>query len=637
MMIRASLLLACLALSAFAAPPGQPTERIAIDQFGYLPGMRKVAVISDPQTGFNGDLAYTPDALLEVRRWMTNELILTAAPTAWKDGATHDQSGDKVWWFDFTSLTCEGDYYVYDPANDARSFVFKISRDVYRDVLKTAVRMFYHQRCGVEKAVPFTDAKWSDLACHLTDRRTRLISAPNNAATEKDLSGGWHDAGDFNKYVTFTTGTLQNLIFAYRNNATLFTDDYGLPESGNGVPDLLDEIKWELDWLLRMQQADGSVLSKQSVTQFQGVSPVSADAALRYYGPASTSATLSGAMSFANAAIAFQSHLPDYAARLRAAAVKAWQWAEANPNVVYPNTGFQSATAEVDDYTRNMYRLAAAVHLYALTNEAKYRGYVEANYTNAHLMQWTYWYGFEGWIQDALLYFTSLPNVSEAVSTALKRSKQNSMNGANFFGAAQNQTDAYRAFMQTGDYTWGSNQTKSITGLLFTAHIRHAVDPARDSLYRATAAGYLHYLHGVNPLTMVQLTNMASFGAEKSANEMYHIWMGDLTDWDNALTSPRGPAPGYVMGGMNPTFQPDTAYRGPLLAPPVNQPAQKSYKDWNTSWPENSWQITEPAIYYQAAYINLLADVISEYLANGERSAFTCREPLRRPVSRPLR
>ena len=131
---------------------------------------------------------------------------------------------------------------------------------------------------------------------------------------------------------------------------------------------------------------------------------------------------------------------------------------------------------------------------------------------------------------------------------------------------------------------------------------------------------------------------MAAWGAEKSCNEMYHNWMGDLTEWDNVFTSPRGPAPGYVMGGMNPTFQPDAAYRGPLLAPPVNQPTQKSYKDWNTSWPENSWQISEPAIYYQAAYLNLLADVMNEYLTNLDRSAsLTCRTPLRRPIiNRPI-
>jgi endoglucanase len=114
----------------------------------------------------------------------------------------------------------------------------------------------------------------------------------------------------------------------------------------------------------------------------------------------------------------------------------------------------------------------------------------------------------------------------------------------------------------------------------------------------------------VNPLGMVMLTNMVAYGAEKSVNEIYHGWFGDGTDFDNALSSPYGPAPGYVTGGPNPTYEPDASYPTDIV-PPQNQPAQKSYKDWNTSWPENSWEITEPAIYYQAAYIKLLSKFVS--------------------------
>lgn len=627
------LLFVCflLAVPALAIPPGRETERIAVDQFGYLPTMKKFAVISDPQAGLNAEEEYQPGPMFEVRRWLDHSLVLRGAPVAWKNGAVHDQSGDKVWWFDFSALDCEGSYYIYDPQNDRRSFVFRISRDVYAEVLKAATRMFFYQRCAMEKKPPFTDPRWADDASHLQDRRARSVAAQNSAATEKDLSGGWFDAGDYNKYVNFTTGTLQNLLFAYRRNPSLFTDDFNIPESGNGVPDLLDEIKWELDWLLRMQQPDGSVLSKVSVTEFQGASPASRDATPRFYGPVGTSTAFSATISFANAAIAYAQINPAYAAQLRAAALKAWQWGVANPNVVLTNQGFNSAASEVDAYGRGVYKLAAAIHLYALTGEAEYKQFVEANYQNAHALQWTYWYGFEGMIQDALIYYTSLPGISDAVAAAIKRSKQNSMDGASFLRAYTEQTDAYRAFLPTNDYTWGSNQTKSTMGLLFSTHIRFGVDPARNEQYRAAAAGFIHYLHGVNPLTMVQLTNMYAYGAEKSASEMYHTWMGDRTEWDNALSSPRGPAPGYVMGGANPTFVPDTAYRGPVLSPPMNQPTQKAYKDWNTSWPENSWQITEPAIYYQAAYINLLADVIGEYQSLPNRSInLACRVRLQR-------
>jgi hypothetical protein len=100
---------------------------------------------------------------------------------------------------------------------------------------------------------------------------------------------------------------------------------------------------------------------------------------------------------------------------------------------------------------------------------------------------------------------------------------------------------------------------------------------------------------------------MYEHGAANCANEFYHSWFGDGTIYDDALTSPNGPAPGYVPGGANPSFVQDSAYTGPRLAPPLDQPIQKSYKDWNTGWPEDSWQITEPGIYYQAAYLYLLS------------------------------
>jgi hypothetical protein len=620
---------------AFAGPPGTETDRIAIDQFGYMPGMKKVAVISDPQIGFNANERYTPGDRLEVRQWNGNLVVFTAAPTIWNNGAVHDQSGDKVWWFDFTAVTCEGEYYIYDPANDRRSHVFRISRDVYKGVLKTAMRVFFYQRCAQDKFPPHTDLKWSDAASHLQDRQSRSVNAQNNASTARDLSGGWYDAGDFNKYTTFTTDVIQDLLLAYERAPSLWGDNFGIPESGDGAPDILNEIKWELDWLLRMRNSDGSVLSKVAVTQFQAASPPSADFASRYYGAASTSATLSAAISFAHAAVVFESVMPNYAATLREAAVKAWDWAQSNPNVIFSNAGFASANPEVDDYTRGVYRLAAAIYLYALTNESKYRDYVEANFNSAHALQWNYWYGFEPMIQDALLYYTKLPGAKESTINAIRVSKQNSMNGGEFLPAFNNATDAYRAYLKSGDYTWGSNRNKSHVGLIFLNQAVYGIDAANAATYRMAGAGFLHYIHGVNPLGMTYLTNMYEFGAEKSANEMYHGWFGDGTAWDNAKTSPKGPPPGYLTGGANGTYSPDSAYTGPVISPPQGQPTQKAYKDWNTSWPENSWQITEPAIYYQAAYVNLLATVITQYLKDDERTIpSVCRDAIRRPGNR---
>ena len=614
-MKRNLFLLLLLSASAFALPPGQITDRIMVDQFGYMPEMTKVAVFSDAQLGYNSPAAYTPGNKLEIRKIADNELVFSASPTAWKNGAIHDQSGDKIWWFDFSALTCPGSYYIYDPTNDKRSYAFDINVNVYSVLLKQAARMFYYQRCGVAKQTPYADAKWTDTICHTRstqDTKCRLISAINDASTEKDLTGGWHDAGDYNKYVNFTTVTLSDLLFAYQNNPAIWTDDFGLPESGNGVPDFLDEIKVELDWLLKMQNSDGSVLSKVSVTQFQALSPVSNDSSPRYYGAASTSSSLSAAMSFAHAAIVFNTINPTYAATLRSAATKAWDWANMNPGVIFTNAGFQSANSEIDDYGRQMYKLCAAIYLFGATQESRFLTYAENNYTQAHSLQWTYWFPYEATYQDALLYFTSLPGVTASVASVIRTNKQNAIGGGEFLTAFNNETDAYRAYLKSDDYVWGSNQVKSQMGMVFYSQLIYGLDTQKSATYKTAGDGFVHYLHGVNPIGLVHLTRMGDYGAERSANEMYHAWFGDGTIYDNVQTSPNGPPPGYVMGGANKYYVPDAAYTGAAITPPQNQPVQKAYKDWNTSWPQNSWQITEPAIYYQAAYLKLLATAIKQ-------------------------
>jgi endoglucanase len=603
-----ALTLAC----AGAAPPGTATPRIAVDQFGYRPEMTKVAVISDPQTGFNAAEAYTPGTVLEVRAWGTDAVAFSGNRSVWGAGATHAQSGDKVWWFDFSALRRWGEYYIYDPATDRRSDRFRIGPEVYDPVLREAARVFFYQRRGYAKQAPFTDPKWADAASHLgplQDTQCRPVSAPGNATLARDLRGGWFDAGDYNKYVNFTGVVLSDLLFAYEHNPLIWGDDYGIPESGNGMPDLLDEVRWELDWLLRMQNPDGSVLSKVAVSGFQSASPPSADSSQIFYGAASTSSTLCAAGSFAHGARAFAAAGDaTYATALQAAAVAAWNWAAGNGSVTFSNAGFSSANPEVDAYGRSMFKLGAAIQLYALTGNTTYRTYVEGNYTASHALQWGYWYGFEPQIQDALLLYSSLPGAAPATASAIRSSKQGSMGGGEFRPAYTGATDAYRAYVKDSDYVWGSNAVKARIGQIFRQQLTHQLDTANATIYRAAADAYLHYHHGINPLSMAYLTNMYAYGGDRCANEIYHAWFGDGTPWDNALTSPYGPPPGYVPGGANPAWGgPDPSYSGPALIPPASQPVQKSYKDWNTSWPQNSWEITEPGIYYQASYVRLLS------------------------------
>lgn len=595
---------------------------IRVDQFGYLPDLPKVAVIADPQTGFDAAETYTPGASIEVRHADTNETVFVGAPSVWSAGTTHDASGDRAWWFDFTAVNTPGEYYLHDPSSGRSSDRFRIDASVYADVAVQAMRTFFYQRNAFEKAPPYVPAKWEDDPAFVADNqdpKARLVSAKNDASTERDLRGGWFDAGDFNKYTNFTRGTLQDLLLAYEDHPTVWGDDHNIPESGNGIPDILDEIKFEIDWLLRMQESDGSVLSKVAVTQFQSASPPSTVTDPRYYGAASTRSTFTGADIFAHAAIVFGSlgdaAMTEYAKTLHDAAVAAWDWTEANPNVVFDNAGFASAApdgkqngAYSDSDDLAVSRARAAAKLLVLTGEEKYRDAFDDHYQKAHLFQWNFAYVFENDVQDGILYYLRADNGRESVKAEIRAGYLNPMsNGDDNLPAHTGSADPYRAHLNTNNYTWGSNSSKSKLGNMFHTVIDYNLDPANAAAWRSAAAGYLHYLHGKNPMEMVFLSNMGDFDAERSVTSFYHNWFADGTAWDSVTESLYGPPPGYLTGGPNPSYSPDAAYSGPDITPPMGQPAMKSYKDWNTSWPQNSWSVTENAIYYQAAYVRLIA------------------------------
>ena len=199
------------------ASPGVTTSYIKIDQFGYLPDSKKVAVIVDPQTGYNAAESFMPGTganQYQVRKWSDDAVVFAGTLTAWNGGATHAQSGDRGWWFDFSSLTTPGSYYIFDVANNVGSYRFEIGNTVYQEVLKQAVRMFFYQRLNYPKQTPYVDAKWADAACFegtSQDRFARSRYDKTNPATARDLHGGWMDAGDYNKYTTSTLNPLCNL------------------------------------------------------------------------------------------------------------------------------------------------------------------------------------------------------------------------------------------------------------------------------------------------------------------------------------------------------------------------------------------------------------------------------------------
>lgn len=611
-----------------AAPP-VVDNHIKVDQFGYRPSDKKIAVISNPVSGYNNNSPFTPGTNYQVRRWSDDAVIFSGSIIAWNAGATQSQSGDKVWWFDFTSVNAPGSYYIFDVTKNVGSYQFDVDDQVYMNTLKQAFRSFYYQRCGMPKSSPFAQNGWTDAACHIASMQDIDCRLYNNTSitTSKNLSGGWHDAGDYNKYVNFTFEPMIDMLLAYKENSMMWGDNYIIPESGNGIPDILDEAKYELDWLLKMQNSNGSVLSIVGVANFGSASPPSADLNARRYGPATTSASFTASALFALGAIQFNSiGQTSYAGILQIASVNAWNWAVVNPAVTFYNTGVIGAgEQEIDSYQKLVRQMASAAFLYSLTGNSSYKTFFENNYSQMHLIQWTFAYPFENGAQDMMLYYSSLPGASSSVANAIKNAYRTSLktNNADNLPAYINKTDAYRAHLSNNNYTWGSNTTKSRQGIMFINMLTYKLDTLNNSNYREAALGYLNYFNGINPTAYCFLTNMSGTGAENSINEIYHSWFSDGSVlWDRVGTSTYGPAPGFVSGGVNPTYGLDGCCPSgcgasnflcspSLVTPPLSQPIQKSYKDWNTSWPQNSWTITEPGIYTQAAYIRLISQFIS--------------------------
>ena len=621
--------------------PNGPVPVIVVDQFGYPTKSKKVAVIRSPQIGYDSFASFSPGKSYALIQVPNGRVVKTAPLLVWNGGNTDKASGDRAWWFDFSEIETPGKYAVVDLEKGVRSPDFSIEDHVYKDVMKHALRAFFYQRAGFEKKPEFAGRAWADKASHLgrgQDAESRAWHEkrewnPFAKSQTKDLRGGWYDAGDFNKYTSWAARYIIVLLHAYEENRDAFTDDYGIPESGNGIPDVLDEVRWGLDWLVRMQNSDGSLLCVQAL---DSASPPSEAKGASYYGPPTTSATLMGAAAFAYAAKVFESraepNLKRYGDDLKNRANAAWTWATANPNVLYYNNddskqpgskGLAAGQQEMSATERLRAQFEAATYLFEMTGEARFKEFTEANYGSL-LPQW----GASMWEVDALeslLYYARLPGTTPEVADSIhQRFLVSLLRNSEIFQNSLQQLDPYRAPMN--DYTWGSNKGKAMQARLYQLAALYGTDPRRSEVFLGAASEYVHYIHGMNPLGLVYLTNMAPAGASYSAATMFHGWFAHGTRWQQVSEQLPGPPPGFLVGGPNPQFSIDACCRAPEgspayrcygaktfslcqqnFAPPLSQPAAKSYLQFNDPWPANAWAVTEPSLYYQSYYVRLLA------------------------------
>ncbi len=584
------------------AGPKNIQKYIMIDQFGYRPADPKAAVIVDPQIGFNAEDSFIPGSVYEVRNWETDEVVFSGTPEIWNRGAIDMTSGDKGWWFNFSDLKEEGEFYIYDKEREVGSYKFVISKDVYKDVLKAAMRVFYYQRLNDPKELPYAEEPWIDDAAFIgpgQDTEATYVNDKGNLATARDLSGGWMDAGDYNKYVTFAESTIHMLLTAYEQNPTAFTDDYNIPESGNGIPDILDEVIYELEWLKKMQDEDGGVIIKVGNIDWDVSTPPSTDKRPRYYGDkcSSSSIAFAGMMAHASITLSQFDDYSDYVSDLKNRAMKAYEWYKTNPRSQDCDPQeIKSGDADKALFTQDEMEVVAAVYLYQLTGEEKFHNVVKENYHLAAPFYSNGGYFYFSHIGDALLYYTTFHNSDEKTKNIIlnHRSRQGMSEDVYRFDP---KADLYMAYLPAYLYTWGSNNPRAAMGAANYDFITFKINEHWSQNYLMRALGVLHYFHGVNPLGIVYLSNMKKYGAENSCLEIWHDWFSNESSLD------KNPAPGYITGG------PNYHYNGAneIL---LSQPPQKSYMDWNDTNPDKSWEITEPAIYYQASYVKLLSKFI---------------------------
>jgi endoglucanase len=552
-------------VSAFAVTP---TTDIKVDQAGYLPHAPKLAMV----------VSHTLAKDFSLHR-ASNDAVVLKGKLA--EPVTDADSGDLIQALDFSRVEKPGKYYLEVPGV-GRSWSFSIGPDVYGRAFYLAMRSYYGQRCGTAVDLGPEFPGYKHEACHLEGAYHTSSGKTGPHVSAK----GWHDAGDYGRYVVNSGISTGTLLWTWEMfGAQVKAVKLNLPETGNGTPDILNEIRWNLDWMLSMQDEDGGVWHKQTSERFCDFILPEKDTLISYVVGTgkepfkSSCATGDFAAVMAIAARVYPPFDAAYAERCKRAAGLAWAWLEKNPGVLFHNPA-GVGTGDYGDRDCADEHLWAAAELWRTTGEQPYERYFIEHYgaflkqlkangppdwgNVAPLAMWTYVLG-GGKNAEAR---TAIEHDSVAAAHQIvERARRH----------------AYRISLTPEDYVWGSNGVAANYSLQLL--VANALQPDRS--YVDAALDNLHYLLGRNTFSLSWVTQVGE-------NPFLHPHHRPSA----GLGLPQ-PWPGLLSGGPNRGRQ-DAAMRKLPNGPPA-----KMYLDEQASYASN-----EVAINWNAPLVFLLAGAL---------------------------
>lgn len=480
-------------------------------------------------------------------------------------------SGDDVYIADFSDFEGEGEYYL-SADSGAVSERFFIGRSVHSKVLDDMTKAFYYLRCGYgldEKHA----GKFSHGKCH-----TEPAMLWEDHSVLLDVSGGWHDAGDYGRYVTAGACALAHLLYAYEMFPQTFDrQNINIPESGGALPDILAECKVEPDWLLKMQRLDGAVYHKATTAHHAAFIMPEEDTAQMYVLPISSMATADHAAVCALAARIYKKFDGEYSAKLLSAAEKSAQWLINNPDFYFDNpkeckTGTYGEDSDKDN------RFWAWSELFTATGDEKYQDLMKAALKDSFPIT-ALGYGSVGGL-GALGYMLYSGSKDTVLSDTFKKAFSDEAHRLKAIA----DSCGYGAAMDEKSYCWGSSMSLMKHAMIFSI----ADKICGERQFYDYAAQQLHVLLGLNALGFSYVS-----GAGENSMKNPHMRPTAADGIDECI-------PGLVSGGPN-RYPSDEAARKLIKN---GTPPMKCYADDVGAYSLNEITIywNSPAV-FTAAYI----------------------------------